>query len=357
MSKKTALYDRHSALGAKLVEFAGWMMPLQYRGIIPEHQAVRQRAGIFDVSHMGRINVEGTDAEKALDFLSTNKIAGKQGNSATYTVWCHPEGGAVDDVIIYKKDATHFFLIVNASNRQKDLDHLLANTKKFNIAVQDRYATDGILAVQGPQAVALAAPILPQVQEVPSMHFVETVYEGDSIILSGTGYTGAGGFEIYGPNAAIVKLWDRLTNAGIPPVGLGARDTLRLEMGYALYGHELSDAIAPVESVSAWTVKLNKPEFLGRSALQSLNQSPLKRSQHALVMVDKGIPREGYEVFQNGQKIGAITSGTQSPTLNQGIGIVLSKKPLQPEDIVEVQIRDHAAKAKVTTLPFIGAKK
>ncbi len=354
---KTALYDKHVALGAKIVDFAGWEMPLQYKGIISEHQAVRQRAGIFDVSHMGRIVVSGTDAEPFLDHLSTNVILGKPYLSAIYTVWANEQGGSIDDVIVYKQSPTHFFVVVNAGNRQKDLDHLKQHAKLFDVKLKDLYRDGGILAIQGPQALTIAAKIFREAAEIVPMHFIPTTYQGEEIILSGTGYTGAGGLEVYGCGDAIVELWERFLNegknSGIEPIGLGARDTLRLEMGYALYGHELSDLIVPNESVSAWTVKWKKGDFIGKATMLDLEQDSKKRTAYGIVLLDKGIAREGYDVFMNGVPIGQVTSGTFSPTLNQAIALILVQGRLREGDIVDVQIRQNRVRARVVSLPFL----
>lgn len=354
---RTVLYDRHKELGAKIVEFSGWDMPVQYSGIIPEHHAVRNAAGIFDVSHMGRVLVSGKDAERFLDYLSTNKIAGKADLTATYTVWCDPSGGCVDDVIVYRENAKSFFVIVNAGNRKKDLEHLVSNASNFDVQIQDHYTEDGILAIQGPKALSIVSKLFPESQKIKPMHFLPSLYKDKPIVISGTGYTGAGGVEIYAPLDVIVELWDTLLAAGkddgLVPIGLGARDTLRLEMGYALYGHELTDKIAPIESVSAWTVKMEKEDFLGKKSLEKLQDSKDKRSEYGIVLIDKGIAREGYEVLKDGNKIGLITSGTHSPNLNKSIGIVLTASPLKVDDEVTVKIRDNLCKAKVVDLPFV----
>lgn len=337
-----------------MTAFGGWEMPLSYKGIIHEHQAVRQEAGIFDVSHMGRICIEGPDAEKLLDFLSTNRILGKSVFSATYTVWPHSHGGSVDDLLVYKQDPTHFFVIVNAANRQKDLDHLLAYQGGYDLHISDCYQTEGILAVQGPQALEQACLIWPEVAALSPKHFLNSQYEGKPLILSRTGYTGAGGLEIYAPLEVIPELWDRFLKQGVEPVGLGARDTLRLEMGYALYGHELSDQIAPTESVSAWTVKWDRRDFLGKEALIDLEQSPQKRSEYGLLLREPGIAREGHEVFKGDLLIGTITSGTYSPSLQQAIAIALVAGPLQKGEEVNIHIRQKIVKAQVVALPFFN---
>lgn len=340
---KTALHDRHVALGAKMVDFNGWEMPVHYKGIIAEHHAVRNTVGMFDVSHMGRIAIEGEDAEAFLEHLSTNKIAGKLPLTATYTVWPNAQGGTVDDVIVYRKDDKHFFVIVNAGNRKKDLEHLLFNRKQYRVNIVDKFKEEGILAIQGPLALETFAKIIPEVKDLKPMHFLVH----DDLILSGTGYTGSGGLEVYGPHARIVELWDKLISLGVEPIGLGARDTLRLEMGYALYGHELSDTISPKESVSAWTVR--KKDYLGREWVEKKNA----RHAYGIILADKGIAREGYPVLKGDKQIGVVTSGTLSPTLNKAIAIVLVDENCNLGDSVDVKIRQNLVKAHIVELPFL----
>lgn len=341
-----------------MVSFAGWEMPVQYRGILSEHRAVRHGVGLFDVSHMGRITITGSDAERFLDFLSTNRIAGKAPGSATYTVWCHSHGGSVDDLIVYKVDEEHFFVISNASNRDKDLAHLgtQANLHGFDVEIQENYSGTGILALQGPSATPLLSSLVPEVQSLKPMHFL-SLNDQKELFISRTGYTGAGGFELNGPAEQIVQWWDLLLNKGqgygIEPVGLGARDTLRLEMGFALYGHELNDLIAPIESVSAWTVKWEKPQFLGKEALEELEHSPRKRRPFGVRLQDKGIARQGYPVLKEGQPIGEVTSGSFSPTLGQGIALILVHVPLASGEQVSIQIRQTLCPAEVVEIPFV----
>lgn len=355
---RTALYDRHLALGAKIVNFAGWEMPVQYQSVLAEHQGVRQAVGLFDVSHMGRIKVSGPDAERLLDFVSTNRIVGKSAGSATYTVWCHPHGGSVDDVIIYKIDNTHFFVIANASNRDKDLLHLgtQAQLQGLDVEIQEVFSQAGILALQGPSAFPLLSSLVPEVHSLKPMHFLSLSNQKE-FFISRTGYTGAGGFELYGPADTIVEWWDMLMDKGqaydIQPAGLGARDTLRLEMGFALYGHELTDTIAPNESVSAWTVKWDKPFFLGKEALEKLEQSSAKRHPYGVRLLDRGIARQGCQVKQEDSIIGEVTSGSFSPTLGDGIALILVKAPLQIGDQISIQIRQNLCHAQVVELPFV----
>jgi aminomethyltransferase len=356
---KTALYPKHVLLNGKMVEFAGWEMPLQYRGVLAEHRAVRTKAGLFDVSHMGRISVTGPEAEPFLEFLSTNKIAGKKNFSATYTVLSNERGGTVDDVIVYKRNEKDFFIVVNAGNRQKDLAHLKRYAASYDVQVQDHYRDEGILALQGPLATHIGRRIFSELLSCKPMHFVDSQYQGMPVILSATGYTGAGGFEVYATSKAIVELWDRFleegATEGIEPAGLGARDTLRLEMGYALYGHELSETIAPNESVSAWTIKWDKGDFLGKFAMQKIEESPHKRIELGLLLLEKGIAREGCAVYKGDRKIGEITSGTFSPTLNNAIALAIVEAKYREGNEWFVEIRQHRTKAKVVPLPFIPA--
>lgn len=355
---RTPLYDQHLALGAKFIDFCGWEMPLHYsQGILAEHHAVRSSAGIFDVSHMGRVAIEGPDAEALLDYLSTNKICGKPNYSAVYTVWCNERGGSVDDLIAYRYHAGRYFVIVNASNRAKDVAHLRHQAERFNVEIHECFLHEGILAVQGPQAKGLVTELFPAATSLKPMHFVETDYHGKQLIIAETGYTGAKGVELYVPQEILLDVWQALMVLGahgrLVPVGLGARDTLRLEMGYALYGHELNEDIAPTESVAAWTVKLDKGDFLGKEALVALQKSQHARHACGIVLTDPGVARENYEVYHEGTCIGRVTSGTHSPTLNQSVALILTDSKLQLGDQLQIKIRQRFVNAAVSKLPFI----
>lgn len=331
-----------------MAEFAGWDMPIQYQGIIHEHETVRNRVGIFDVSHMGRILIEGPEAEALLDFLSTNKIAGRKNGTATYTVWCHENGGSVDDLIVYRLDAEAFFVVVNAANREKDLMHLKKAAESYNAVITPLYDNQGILAVQGPKA----AELIPL--EMKPMRVQEAELGGRHFVLATTGYTGEKGFEVYAENSVIEYLWDDFLEKGKPfgiePIGLGARDTLRLEAGFALYGHELSDHILPTESVSKWTVKCDKERFLGKEAIE---KSRSTKVQFGVKIIDKGVAREGALLYYSGKPMGKVTSGTFSPTLKQGIAIVMGDRPLEVDTEVEIEVRGRRLRGRVVTLPFI----
>lgn len=358
---KTVLYDRHVDLGARIVDFAGWEMPVQYQGVIPEHHAVRRSVGLFDVSHMGLILVKGPQAEELLDYASTAVIKGKKDGMATYTVWPNSQGGCVDDVIIFREGPEDFYVVANAGNREKDLQHIQELAKGYDVEVTDGYATWGILAVQGPKARALVSEIFPEAQEMRPMRCQQLDYKGHTVRLSTTGYTGSGGVEIIVPNEGLVPLWDELMDKGekygIQPIGLGARDTLRLEMGFALYGHELGDTFLPNETVSAWTVKLAKKEhFHGREPIAALQESGKKRSACGVILQEKGIAREGCAIFLEGEKIGEVTSGTLSPSLGQAIAIALVDRPLQEGKEVKIQVRNRQITAKVVAMPFVDPK-
>lgn len=356
---KTALYQRHKELGAKFIDFEGWTMPLHYpKGIAFEHQAVRGGVGLFDVSHMGRIAITGQDAEYFLEFLSTNSILGEEDNKVIYAVWCAENGNAVDDLLVFKKNPESYFVVANAANRHKDMKHLQQFKAGYNVKIEALYEQEGIISVQGPESMHLMARFFPKVRSLQHMHFMDYKRDADEIIVSRTGYTGSLGFEIFGSNRALISLWDDFLEVGkefkLEPAGLGARDTLRLEMGYALYGHELSDAIAPTESVAAWTVKWGKSDFIGKQALKKLSLKSSKRNAYGLVLQDPGIPRVGYKVFYKGQQIGEVTSGTFSPSLKKGIALILVKGKLLPQSTVELLIRENLVRAQVVSLPFVN---
>jgi aminomethyltransferase len=330
---KSPLYERHVALGAKMVDFAGWQMPLQYKGILQEHLAVRNKGGLFDVSHMGRVAVSGKEAFPFLDYLSTNSLRGA--GKATYTCWCDEAGGTVDDLLVYCENPTSYFVVLNASRKEADLAHMRRSAAQFDVVIDPVFENEGILAYQGPEAVAFAPHLKP-------MQFER---RGD-LIVAATGYTGSGGVEIFGPKSAIVSLWDELIAKGVEPIGLGARDTLRLEKGYALYGHELSETISPLESVSAWTVAGNK-SFLGQSGVKGKG-----RKAYGVKMEGREIPREGYEVYKGDRLIGRVTSGGFSPSLKIPIALILSDEPLEFGEAVAIIIRDKRCSGRIVPIPF-----
>lgn len=351
---QTFLYPEHVDLQAKMVDFGGWQMPLQYRGIIAEHNAVRTHAGLFDVSHMGLIHVTGRDALRFLDSLSTNSLSGKAPYSATYTVFCNEEGGAIDDLIVYQIHPEHFFLVVNASNRQKDLEHLQKYAPSFQVELISQYDTHGILSLQGPESDKLLKLLFPELPPLKTMHFA--CLEND-LIISHTGYTGERGFEFYAPKEQIIALWSAILKTGkhylVEPCGLGARDVLRLEMGYALYGHELTEEISPLESVAAWTVKLENRDFLGKGAMINKLHSGKKLLPVALLGKERAPAREKYAISHQRQIIGSITSGTFSPTLQRPIALGLINEAHRAGETLEVWIRNTPHPFEIVKHPFI----
>ncbi|MFN4173500.1 MAG: glycine cleavage system aminomethyltransferase GcvT [Parachlamydiaceae bacterium] len=324
---KTPLYDHHVRLNARIVDFHGWQLPLQYSGILDEYWAVRKHAALFDVSHMLRIDIEGKDSLAFLNCLTTNTID----RSITYTLLTNEKGGIVDDTLLYKLNDDAFFIVANGARRNEDLAHLEAFKNKFNVKISPR--EEMILAFQGPESENYFSPL--------KRH---TFLEENGILRSATGYTGEKGFEFYGPKEKLIPLFEELIAKGIKPAGLGARDILRLEMGYALYGHELNETLKPQETVSAWAVK-NKP-YIGRTDTQEWFAS-------ALVMDSEGIPREGYSLFRGDEKIGHVTSGGFSPRLQKGIALILTRCKLSEKDRIKVDVRGKIMDATITKTPFI----
>lgn len=344
---RTPLYALHVELGARLVPFAGWEMPVQYTGIIEEHLAVRQAAGLFDVSHMGECRVRGREAAAFLDQVMTNEFTSLRPGFARYTVMCQPDGGCVDDLIVYRFSETEFLICLNASNAQKDIAWLRAHIGAWQVEVLDECAAWAQLALQGPQAEAILAPLtaLP-VATLRRFEFCVGAVAGVAgCIVSRTGYTGSAGFEIYLPAADAEKVARTLLAAGRPqgliPVGLGARDSLRLEANYPLYGHELSEKISPIQAGLSWTVKFTKADFVGRAALHHQAQGGAPSSVVLFSLADRRIARHGAAVFAGETQVGAVLSGTLSPVRNQPIGTALVAAGYATSTELTVDIRGH----------------
>jgi aminomethyltransferase len=356
--KKTPLYAAHRRAGAKMVEFAGWSMPVQYSGVIDEHVAVRGRAGLFDVSHMGEIEVRGPGALDFCQRISANDVARMKVSQAQYNLLLRESGGVVDDVILYRLDRDTFFVCVNAANSEKDFDWMRqqAGPGVEIVNVSARYAQ---LALQGPLAQKILQPLTALVlNDLKAFHFQFAEVAAIGCLVSRTGYTGEDGFEFYCEANAAETLWRALLDAGaadgLVPAGLGARDTLRLEMGYPLYGHELDEATTPFEAGLDWVVKLSKPEFIGRSVLARQKVEGAPRRLVALMLVEAGVARSGYAIFRDGRAVGRITSGTQSPTLGKSIALgYLSREAAAGGDDIDVEIRGRKARAKIVSLPFV----
>ena len=359
--KKTKLFNVHKKLGAKIIEFAGFEMPVQYSSIIAEHKAVRNSVGVFDVSHMGEVFVSG---EKALDFvqeITINDALKLFPGRVQYSAMCYPDGGIVDDLLVYRLDDKEFMLVINASNIDKDLqwmyDNNIVGAKIENFS--DEYS---LLAVQGPNSKKVLQKITSiDLDKLEYYHFAAAKVAGISLVLSRTGYTGEPGYELYfkGDDKQAEELWDKIFEAGkefnILPVGLAARDSLRLEMGFCLYGNDIDQTTNPLEAGLGWITKLNKENFIGKETLLKIKSGGVKRRLSGLISAEKIFPRHGYGISRNGKKIGNVTSGTVSPVLEKPIAMgYMETGYSSPGTEVEIIIRGKNVPAQVVKLPFIG---
>jgi aminomethyltransferase len=355
--RETALAPRHRALGARLVPFSGWNMPVQYSGIVEEHKAVRERAGLFDVSHMGRFVVRGPKALVDLEALTSNRVAKLEIGQFQYSSLPNPRGGLTDDILVGRTGESEFQVVVNAGNLAVDRDQIRAGLSKETEFV-DESQTHGILALQGPKAAAVLARIAPDLDgSMGVYHCGWATVAGGKTFLSRTGYTGEDGFEIYPALTDLVKVWDALLDAGKPdgilPCGLGARDSLRLEAGYSLYGHELSDSLSPLETGLAWITDLSK-DFTGAQAMRVQKAAGVPHAIVGLAMEGKSIPRQGYEVYAGEAKVGVVTSGTRSPTLGKGIALALVRAgSLSKGQQVSIDVRGRKEPAQVVDRRFV----
>jgi aminomethyltransferase len=362
MLKKTPLHEAHRKLSARMVEFGGWDMPVQYKGVIEEHLAVRGAAGLFDVSHMGEIEVKGPGALAYIQELTINDASTLVNGQIQYSALCYPHGGVVDDVTLYRFDHDHYLFCVNASNTDKDfawMEEVLEEGDYQGVTLRNRSDDFAQLALQGPAAPSILARLTDtDLSKIAYYHFYEGLVAGMPTIISRTGYTGEDGFELYFAPQAAEQVWSALLDAGAPdglvPVGLGARDTLRLEMKYALYGHELSPEITPLEAGLGWITQLAKPGFIGRDALLRQKQEGVPRRLVGFRMTEAGVPRAGYPVFAGDVEVGCVTSGTMSPSLRIGIGLAL----VTPEHAaigtpLQIGIRSRRVGAEVVRTPFV----
>jgi glycine cleavage system T protein (aminomethyltransferase) len=357
MLKRTPLYDVHRAASAKMVDFGGWEMPVQYSGLIDEHKAVRTAAGLFDVSHMGEIEVRGPEALRLVDYVTTNATSRLRTGQAHYSGLLYEHGGFVDDILVHKVADDAFFLCVNASNQEKDFEHIrAANT--FDCEVEFASAKYAQLALQGPKAIDIAQSLTEApLAEIRYYWFADGTFAGAPARMARTGYTGEDGFEIYVSPEHAVATWRAILVAGQPfglkPCGLGARNTLRLESKMALYGHEIGASITPFEADLAWIVKLDKGEFIGRAALCKQLERGLKRKLVGFEMRGRGIGRDGYEVLLSGKPAGWVTSGSPAPALNKNIGLCfLPIDSAKPGEKIEVVVRDQPVEAETVATPF-----
>ncbi len=355
--KKTPLFEVHTALKAKLVDFGGWNMPVQYSGILEEHNAVRNAVGVFDVSHMGEIGVRGPEASKLVDSVATNHAAKLKPGQAQYSALLYEHGGFVDDILVHKISDTDFFLCVNASNQEKDFEHIRSRNK-FDAEIDfasERYAQ---LAIQGPKALATLQKLTKtKLADIKYYWFTDGAVGGVPARIARTGYTGEDGFEIYIAPESAAQIWNEVLKAGeefgIKPCGLGARNTLRLEAKMALYGHELTASTNPYEADLGWIVKMDKGDFAGREALEKVLQQGVTRKLAGFEMKDRGIGRDGYEVWMDGKPAGWVTSGGPSPTLNKNIGLCyLPAEKAFPGVPIQIMIRNAPVEAVTVPTPF-----
>lgn len=359
--KNVALVDTHTKLGAKMVPFAGYLMPVSYSGLNEEHATVRNAVGVFDVSHMGEFILKGENALDLIQRVTSNDASVLEDGKIQYSCLPNDKGGIVDDLLVYRLDAKSYMLVVNASNIEKDWNWIQKfNTK--NVEMHNISDKTSLLAVQGPKAI-LALQKLTDVNlsEIPYYTFKKGKFNGvDNVIISNTGYTGAGGFELYFENEVAEKMWEAIFKAGaeygIKPIGLGARDTLRLEMGFCLYGNDIDDTTSPIEAGLGWITKFTK-DFTNKTAIAEQKEKGVSRKLVGFEMVERGIPRHDYEIADaSGKIIGKVTSGTQSPSLNKAIGMGYVPTALaKAESEIFIIIRDKPIKAKVVKVPFYKA--
>lgn len=324
-NKRTCLYDKHVALGALISPFGGFDMPIQYSNIVEEHNAVRQACGIFDVSHMGEVLVTGPESEKFVNYIFTNDISNTPDGKIFYGMMLHPTGGVVDDLLVYKMGDNRFFLVINAGNIDKDVAWIMENAKKFDVTVEHQSEYYGEVAVQGPNTEAIVEEVLGiPCAEMTFYTCKEVECNGETIIISRTGYTGEDGFELYGSHAFTNEVWDKLIASGkVTPCGLGCRDTLRFEVGLPLYGDELTDEITPLEAGLGMFVKLEKEDFVGKDAIAAQKAEGLKRKIIGIELKDKAIPRHGYDVEVDGKVIGQVTTGYNSISTGKSVCMAL----------------------------------
>ena len=356
---KTPLYQAHVDLGAKMTPFGGYLMPVQYAGIGAEHHGVRNSVGLFDVSHMGEFIIEG---KGALDFLQTmtiNDVAALTPGQAQYSAMCHPDGGMVDDLLVYRRESD-YVLVVNAANIQGDFawmeSHLVPKVSLRNVST-----STALLAVQGPSSRQLLEGVLSlDLAELGFYHFIEIDHHGKKITLSRTGYTGELGYELYLGNSSVEGVWDELLSFGEPlgiqPAGLGARDTLRLEMKYCLYGNDITDRTNPIEAGLGWITKLDKGIFIGSEALREVKAEGPSRRLVCLITAERAIPRPGYKIYVGDREVGEVTSGTQSPTLKRGIAMgYVARGSAKAGSQLEIEVRGTRAVAKIVKSPFLAS--
>ncbi|MCS7310174.1 MAG: glycine cleavage system aminomethyltransferase GcvT [Armatimonadota bacterium] len=352
--RRTPLSEIHPRLGARMVEFAGWWMPLQYSGIMQEARAVRKKMGMFDISHMGRLHLRGEGAVAALERLTTNDVAALTDSAAQYSLLTTPQGGILDDIIVYRLSADHLLIVVNAANADRDRawieQHLPAS-----VSLEDATAQTAMIAVQGPKAVEMVSQLVScNLVDLPRFHSTTCEWQGHPLFVARTGYTGEDGVELIVEASIAEPLWNVLRDAGATPCGLGARDVLRIEAGYPLYGHELSEQVNPIEAGLGWVVSKTK-QFIGSDVIQQVRQQGPARKLVGLEVEGRMVARQGYPVQVNGQPVGEITSGTFSPTLERSIALAFLRTPYAKQgEEVQVDMRGRLVPARVASRRFVS---
>jgi aminomethyltransferase len=354
---KTPLYESHLKLNARIVDFGGWAMPVQYTNLIEEHLATRTKAGLFDICHMGEFWVNGVDAKAFLQYVLTNDLNHLSNNICFYSALCDTNGGTIDDLFVYQFNTDKYLLVVNAGTIEKDFTHLQTQAKNFRVLLEDKSDATAKLDLQGPNAEQILQKLVPaDLKNLKRFQFIETTLLNTEVLISRTGYTGEDGFELYFANEKATAIWDELLTVGkidgLVPVGLGARDTLRLEACYSLYGHELNEQITPIQAGIGFVVQPKANEFIGKNILLKQKQDGVLPRLIAFEMQEKAIPRDHYDIYRNGQQIGNVTSGTYSPTFKKGLGLGLINLALQPGDQIQIKIRDTLHPAQITQRPF-----
>jgi aminomethyltransferase len=366
-TKKTPLYDTHKLAGAKIVPFGGWLMPVSYTSVLGEHKAVREKAGLFDVSHMGEVFVRGTGAADFIQNVTINDVNRLKDGSGQYSAILMPNGGMIDDLIIYRLTASEFLICVNASNITKDYLWLQEQAKgRANVTVTNESDKYGQLAVQGPNATHAVDALLTGADKakLAAMNYMDIMkvsFFGEPAYLARTGYTGELGYEMYVPAKVVARCWTALletaNKTGIEPIGLGARDTLRLEACYLLYGNDMNETVSPLEAGIGWATRLEKPDFVGKAALVSQKAAGLKRSSMAFVMDGDGIPRHDMQVFKGNELVGKVTSGSVLPTVGGAGGMaLLDPRAVKIGDTIEIDVRGKRKLAKVVKKPLYQAR-
>jgi|TARA_A100001035_G_scaffold274645_1_gene266911 aminomethyltransferase len=355
--KKTVLLDKHIKLGAKIVDFAGFKMPISYSSVTEEHNHVRENVGVFDVSHMGEFEISGKNSDRFIQFICSNDIMKLKPGKAQYNCLVNDNGGIIDDLIVYKIEEEKFLLVVNASNIDKDFDWIKSLNKDYSCSINNISDKTSLLAVQGPKADLLCERFIKEdLKFLSNYSFIQGTFAGiDNVIISKTGYTGSGGFELYVSNDNVEHIWDELFSVEdieVKPIGLAARDTLRLEMGYCLYGNDINESVTPIEANLGWITKVDT-NFIGSKSIKEQIENGIKKKLVGFVINDKGIPRKGYEIFDKSENlIGEVTSGTFSPVLKKGIGLAYIENNISSKEIY-LKIRNNLIKLEVVKTPFI----